>query len=87
MAPTTPAPSRPHAAGRDWLKIVLVELAGFLALGFLWVLWQVVAPIAHTVVLFLLGAALDRTNSWTALPRGGTTCSVFRWRAGAPARR
>ena len=58
MAPTTPAPSRPHAAGRDWLKIVLVELAGFLALGFLWVLWQVVAPIAHTVVLFLLGAAL-----------------------------
>ena len=58
MELTTPAPVRPRAAGRDWLTIVLVELAGLLALGFVWVLWQVVAPIAHTVVLFLLGAAL-----------------------------
>jgi predicted PurR-regulated permease PerM len=49
---------RPPAAGRDWRKIVLVELAGLLAVAFVWLLWQLLVPISHTVVLFLLGAAL-----------------------------
>jgi len=43
---------------RDWPKIVLVQLVGLLTLAFVWLLWQLVIPISHTVILFLLGAAL-----------------------------
>jgi predicted PurR-regulated permease PerM len=46
------------AGGRDWLRIVLIELAGLLAVAFIWLLWQMVVPTSHTVVLFLLGSAL-----------------------------
>ena len=43
---------------RDWQRIVLVQFVGLLTLGFIWLLWQLVIPISHTVIVFLLGAAL-----------------------------
>jgi len=39
------------------LKVVLVQVAALLVLAFVWLLWQLITPIAVTVVLFLLGAA------------------------------
>jgi predicted PurR-regulated permease PerM len=51
-------PSQSRPTGRDWLRIVLIELAALLAVAFVWLLWQLLVPISHTVVLFLLGAAL-----------------------------
>lgn len=48
-----PAPPR-----RDWLRIVLIQLVGLLTLAFVWLLGQLLRPISHTVILFLLGAAL-----------------------------
>ena len=50
-------PARSAATGRDWLKFVLVQLTGLLVAAFVWLLWQLLEPISHTVVLFLLGAA------------------------------
>jgi predicted PurR-regulated permease PerM len=65
---------RPRAA-RDWRRIVLVELAALLAVAFIWLLWQLVVPISHTVVLFLLGAAfafvLADPSDWLAQRLGG----------------
>jgi hypothetical protein len=51
--------------------IVLIELAGLLAVASIWLLWQLVVPISDTVVLFLLGAAfpscsLTRQTGWLA---------------------
>jgi len=45
------------ARGRDWRKFVLIEVALLLAAAFVWLVWQLVIPIGHTVVLFLLGIA------------------------------
>jgi hypothetical protein len=53
-------PRQSRAPARDWLRIVLVELAALLAVAFIWLLWQLLVPISHTVVLFLLGAALAK---------------------------
>ena len=50
--------SQPTTASRDWLRIVLVQLVGLLTLAFIWLVLQLVIPISHTVILFLLGAAL-----------------------------
>ena len=57
MATHSVEPARSAATGRDWLKFVLVQLTGLLVAAFVWLLWQILEPISHTVVLFLLGAA------------------------------
>ena len=57
VATVMPEPTGRPASGRDWLKVVLVQLAALLVLAFVWLLWQLVMPISVTVVLFLLGAA------------------------------
>jgi predicted PurR-regulated permease PerM len=71
----TTEPARPSASQPDWRKIVLVELAFLLGVAFIWLLWQMVAPISHTVVLFLLGAAfafvLADPSDWLAERLGG----------------
>jgi predicted PurR-regulated permease PerM len=43
---------------RDWQKALVVLLTLLAGLALLWVLWQVVSPILHTVVLFALAAVL-----------------------------
>ena len=37
---------------RDWQKALVVLLTLLASLALLWVLWQVVSPILHTLVLF-----------------------------------
>ena len=43
---------------RDWQKALVVLLTLLAGVAFLWVLWQIVSPILHTLVLFALGAVL-----------------------------
>jgi predicted PurR-regulated permease PerM len=43
---------------RDWQKALVVLLTVLAGLALLWVLWQVVSPILHTLVLFGLAAVL-----------------------------
>ncbi len=45
------APIMAQPVRRDWLRVVLVQLALLLAVAFVWLLWQVLVPISHTVVL------------------------------------
>jgi len=42
----------------DWQKGLMVELTLLAGLALLWVLWQVLSPILHTLVLFALAAVL-----------------------------
>jgi predicted PurR-regulated permease PerM len=75
LVTNTPESGRPSGAGRDWSRIVLIELAGLGAVAFIWLLWQLVVPISHTVVVFLLGAAvafvLADPSDWLARRMGG----------------
>jgi predicted PurR-regulated permease PerM len=57
MTTETSAPPSVAATGRDWRRLVLIELAFLLVVAFVWLVWQLVLPISHTVVLFLLGIA------------------------------
>ncbi len=43
---------------RDWQKALVVELTLLAGLAVLWVLWQVLSPILHTLILFALAAVL-----------------------------
>jgi predicted PurR-regulated permease PerM len=43
---------------RDWQKALVILLTLLAGLAFLWVLWQIVSPILHTLVLFALAAVL-----------------------------
>jgi predicted PurR-regulated permease PerM len=43
---------------RDWQKALIAMLTLLAALALLWVLWQVVSPFLHTLILFGLGAVL-----------------------------
>jgi predicted PurR-regulated permease PerM len=43
---------------RDWQKALMVQLTLLAGVAVLWVLWQVVSPILHTLVLFALAAVL-----------------------------
>lgn len=43
---------------RDWQKALVVSLTLLASLALLWVLWQVLSPILHTLVLFALAAVL-----------------------------
>jgi len=45
------------SSGRDWRKLALVQLVLLLVVAFVWLVWQLVVPISHTVTLFLLGIA------------------------------
>src|SRR5258707_3155926 len=56
MTPT-PLPNR-GLLDRDWQKALVVLLTILAGLALLWVLWQVIRPILHTLVLFGLAAVL-----------------------------
>ena len=59
--PTAETPVRLPRRGlmdRDWQKALVVLLTVLVSLALLWVLWQVVSPILHTLVLFGLAAVL-----------------------------
>ncbi|MCA1647903.1 MAG: AI-2E family transporter [Chloroflexi bacterium] len=43
---------------RDWQKLLIVFLTVLAGLALTWVLWQVLSPISHTLVLFGLAAVL-----------------------------
>ena len=53
----TPLPRR-GLMDRDWQKALVVLLTVLVSVALLWVLWQVVSPILHTLVLFGLAAVL-----------------------------
>ena len=61
--PTTEPAPPPHREAtppqrglldRDWLQALVVSLTLLTSLALLWVLWQVLSPILHTLVLFAL---------------------------------
>jgi predicted PurR-regulated permease PerM len=43
---------------RDWRKALIVLLTLLASVAVLWVVWQIVSPILHTLVLFALAAVL-----------------------------
>ena len=43
---------------RDWQKVLVVFLTVLAGLALTWVLWQVLSPISHTLILFGLAAVL-----------------------------
>jgi predicted PurR-regulated permease PerM len=43
---------------RDWQKVLVVLLTVLAGLTLTWVLWQVLSPISHTLILFGLAAVL-----------------------------
>jgi predicted PurR-regulated permease PerM len=54
-----PAPlPRQGLLDRDWQKALVILLTLLAGAAMLWVLWQVVSPILHTLVLFALAAVL-----------------------------
>jgi predicted PurR-regulated permease PerM len=55
--PALPLP-RSGLLDRDWHKALIVLLTLLAGVAVLWVLWQVVSPILHTLVLFALAAVL-----------------------------
>jgi predicted PurR-regulated permease PerM len=61
--PVTPAGAntpltRRGLLDRDWQKGLFVQLTLLASVAVLWVLWQVISPILHTLVLFGLAAVL-----------------------------
>jgi len=58
-SPVDPAPlPRRGLFDRDWQKALVVQLAILAGLALLWVLWQVISPLMHTILLFALGGVL-----------------------------
>jgi len=59
-APTNGGPPLPRRGllDRDWQKALVVQVAILAGLALLWVLWQVISPLLHTILLFALGAVL-----------------------------
>src|SRR6202158_6128820 len=53
----SPAP-RPGVLDRDWQKLLIFLLTLLAGVAVLWVVWQIVKPISHTLVLFALAAVL-----------------------------
>src|ERR1700682_6076463 len=43
---------------RDWQKVLVALLTVLAGLALLWVLWQLISPIQHTLILFGLAAVL-----------------------------
>src|SRR5579872_1228823 len=54
----TLTPARQGLMDRDWQKALIVLLTLLAGVAVLWVAWQIVSPILHTVVLFALAAVL-----------------------------
>jgi predicted PurR-regulated permease PerM len=54
---TLPLPRR-GLLDRDWQKALIVLLTILATVAVLWVIWQIVSPILHTLVLFALAAVL-----------------------------
>jgi predicted PurR-regulated permease PerM len=57
VEPALPLPRR-GLLDRDWQKALIVQLTLLASVAVLWVAWQVVSPILHTVVLFALAGVL-----------------------------
>jgi len=57
-ADTPPGLPRRGLLDRDWQKALVVLLTVLAGLALLWVLWQVLSPISHTLILFGLAAVL-----------------------------
>lgn len=55
--PGVPLPRR-GLLERDWSKALVLLLTLLASVAVLWVVWQVVSPILHTLVLFALAAVL-----------------------------
>ena len=55
---TIPALPRRGLLDRDWQKALIVLLTLLAGVAVLWVVWQIVSPILHTLVLFALAAVL-----------------------------
>src|SRR5579859_3972212 len=55
--PGLPLPRR-GLLDRDWQKALIVLLTLLASVAVVWVLWQIVSPILHTLVLFALAAVL-----------------------------
>ena len=53
----TPLP-RQGLLDRDWNKALVIVLTVLASVALLWVMWQVISPILHTLVLFALAAVL-----------------------------
>src|SRR5881392_4387412 len=62
LSPTDPSerPLLPRQGllDRDWQKALVVLLTLLAGVAVLWVVWQIVSPILHTLVLFALAAVL-----------------------------
>src|SRR5579859_1671097 len=58
--PSDPQPATPpqRLLDRDWQKLLVFLLTLLAGVAVLWVLWQIISPILHTLVLFLLAAVL-----------------------------
>ena len=58
--PSDPEPATPpqRLLDRDWQKLLVFLLTLLASVAVLWVLWQIISPILHTLVLFLLAAVL-----------------------------
>jgi len=54
---SVPLPRR-GVLDRDWQKALIILLTLLAGVALLWVLWQVLSPILHTLVLFGLAAVL-----------------------------
>jgi predicted PurR-regulated permease PerM len=57
LADTGPLP-RQGLFDRDWQKALVIILTLLAGLALVWVLWQVISPLLHTLILFALGAVL-----------------------------
>jgi len=57
-ADTAPAIPRRGLLDRDWQTALIVLLTLLASVAVLWVVWQLVSPILHTLVLFALAAVL-----------------------------
>jgi predicted PurR-regulated permease PerM len=57
---------------RDWQKALIVILTLLAGLALLWVLWQVISPLLHTLILFAMGAVL-------AFALAGPVDGLTRW--------
>ena len=55
--PALPLPRR-GLLNRDWQKALVILLTILAGLALTWVLWQVLSPISHTLILFGLAAVL-----------------------------
>jgi predicted PurR-regulated permease PerM len=56
--PERPTPPPQGLLDRDWQRVLVFLLTLLAGVAVLWVVWQIISPILHTLVLFLLAAVL-----------------------------